>query len=374
MEGFRSSGLLGCGPSGGCGKLVSGRWSDWFGVPVSVPAALVYLGMLCSALRVRHDDRAWRVRPAGKWLALTTALAAAAATWFVMLNAAEKSLCPFCLCLHASGLAAAGPVWQRLRRWPRELLRPAGAALAVLIFGQLLAPRHPYRVQADVVTPAATGPRKALATGQPVSIIVDGRRFDLDPGRLPVLGSPTARHFIVVMSDYTCEHCRTTHRMLERSQDLFGSRIGVIVLPVLLDPSGNPYLPPGATHPLTQDRALTRLALSVFRADPTKFGEMNRWLFAEDRVRGEAETRAYAEQLIGADALRNAETDLRISEITLTGCELFARTGNGMLPKMLIGSTQISGAVEDPSVVLAAIGRQWKDGTVPLKPVGPHVR
>jgi hypothetical protein len=151
--------------------------------------------------------------------------------------------------------------------------------------------------------------------------------------------------------------------MLERSLPLFGDEaIGVIVVPMLLDPSSNAYLPPGVTQPPSQDAALTRIALAVFCAKPQAFGEMNRWLFARDRVRGESEARAYATKLIGAETLEQAERDPRIREIILTGCELFARTGNGAIPKMLVGTTMIVGPVDDVSELRGPIRREWGGG------------
>jgi uncharacterized membrane protein len=366
VAGFSDSALAGCDPVAGCGRLLTGRWSAWFGLPVSLPACFVYLVIVISSRLVKPEDRTWRLQYSGRFLAATTLLAALAAVWFVAIQfAAERAVCPYCLCLHACGLLAAGLVWQRLRHWPRQLLKPAGAGLAILILGQTVIFRHPYRVDADVVTSARSMPatRPAMDPDRHVRIFVGGKAFDLDPAKLPVLGSPRANHFIVVMSDYTCEHCRVTHRMLERSQRTFGDQVGVIVLPVLLDSAANPYLPAGATHPMPQDRSLTELALAVFCAKPVAFAEMNRWLFAEDRVRGEAEARAYAEKLVGAEALREFRNDPRVRQITLTGCELFAGTGSGMIPRVLIGKMQISGPVDDVNALGNWIEKEWGSRT-----------
>jgi hypothetical protein len=233
--------------------------------------------------------------------------------------------------------------------------------MAILILGQTIVFRHPYRVEADVVrrTGLTTTSRQQLEPDRHVRIEAGGKSFDLDPASLPILGSPQSDHFIIMLSDYTCEHCRVTHRMLERSEKTWGNRIGVIVLPVLLDASANPYLPAGVTHPMPQDRALTELALAVYCARPAAFAEMNRWLFAEDRVRDEAEARKYAEELIGIQALQAAERDPRIRQITLTGCELFARGGGGMIPRMLIGRRQITGAVDDPDALASWMAAEW---------------
>lgn len=362
VAGFSNSAPAGCDPAAGCGRLLTGRWSAWFGLPVSLPACFVYLMIVISSRLVKPEDRTWRLRYSGRFLAASTLLAALAALWFVAIQfAAEQAFCPYCLCLHACGLVAAGLVWQRLRHWPRQLLKPAGAGLAILILGQTVVFRHPYRVDADVVNPVRSTPvaRPAMEPDRHVRISVGGKAFDLDPAKLPVLGSPRADHFIVVLSDYTCEHCRIMHRTLETSEPVFGNDIGVIVLPVLLDSAANPYLPSGVTHPLPQDRALTELVLAVFCAKPAAFAEMNRWLFAEDRVRDEAEAKAYAEKLVGVEALRAAGSDPRIRQITLTGCELFARSGSGVIPRMLIGRSQISGPVDDPKLLANWIESEW---------------
>lgn len=357
----------GCGGVNGCGGLLTGRFSGWFGVPVTLPACCVYLMIVISSRFVKVEDRTWRLRYSGRFLAASTALAALAAFWLIAIQIAERAACFYCLSLHACGLLAAGLVWQRLRHWPRELLKPAGAGLAILILGQTVVFRHPYRVDADVIRPSTvtTTSRPRPESDRHVRIEVGGKSFDLDPATLPVLGSPQADHFIIVLSDYTCEHCRVTHRMLERAEKTWGDRIGVIVLPVLLDPAANPYLPKGATYPMPQARALTELALAVFCAKPAAFAEMNRWLFAENRVRDEAEAQSYAERLIGADALESAQRDPRIRQFTLAGCELFACGGGGMIPRMLIGRRQITGAVDDPSALATWISAEW--GILPVR-------
>jgi protein-disulfide isomerase len=342
-------------------------------MPVALLGAMVYLIVLAAIPSPRRPHRLWHRRTADPALLIATALAGLAGPWFVLIQiAAVGALCKFCLAIHVCGIACAAIVWSHAGRRQRRLLPWAGIGLAVLMVGQMLPAPHPYAVQAGVVgdadrvqTPSAPAPTAASTTpseSRHERFVAGDRLFDLDPATLPVLGSPEAKHFIVVMSDYTCEHCRVTHRMLERWLPSFHDEVGVIVLPTLLDPASNPYLPPGVTHPMPQDAALTRLALAVYCAKPQAFGEMNRWLFARDRVRGEYEARAYATKLIGAEALQRAERDPRIGQIILTGCDLFARTGNGAIPKMLIGSTMISGPVEDGEVLLDPIRREWGGG------------
>lgn len=366
----------GCGPGAGCGQVLGSRWSHWFGLPVAVLGTGIYLVILSAIPRPHARRRLWHRRLADPALLIATAFAAIAAPWFLLLQiTALGTFCKYCLAIHACGVVCAAIVWYHAGRRQRRLLPWAGVGLAVLIAGEMFPSPHPYTLQAGVIADAPQARSASAPAPQPdsepavvpidhhVRFVAGNRLFDLDPATLPVLGSPGARHFIVVMSDYTCEHCRVTHRMLERSLPLFGDEaIGVIVLPMLLDPASNPYLPPGVMEPAPQDAALTRLALAVFCTKPEAFGEMNRWLFAKDRIRSESEARAYATKLIGAEALEQAERDPRIREIMLTGCELFARTGNGAIPKMLVGTTMIVGPIEDASELRGPIRREWGGG------------
>lgn len=364
----RHAGPIGCDPMSGCGQVLGGRWSFWFGIPVSFVGAAVYLIIVLSSVRTDRSDRLWYRSGAGRVMLIGTALAAGAGIWFIAIQVTMLgAVCKYCLAIHACGIASAFVAWSAARSETRRLLRPVGIGLLILIAGQMLPAPRPYESHAGAVAMSPSRATVSIPTAREAIADVDrhvrfaagGRLFDLDPGVLPSLGSPNARHFIVVMSDYTCEHCRVTHRMLERALRSAGDDPGVIVLPTLLDPACNPYLPPGVTRPLPQDCALTRLALAVFCAKPQAFAEMNRWLFAEDRVRGEAEARAYATELVGADALRAGEADPRVREIILLGCELFARTGSGAIPKMLIGSTAISGPVSDSEALREPMRREW---------------
>lgn len=332
-------------------------------MPVAIPAAGVCLTTLIAACLVKSDDPAWFQSRAGRILASGAALAAMSAIWFLGLQFFHaKAFCKYCIAIHACGLLLSRLICRSVREPKSRFLRPATIGLAILLLGQGVAIPHPYGLRAGAVETSVAPVERKAAGSEPVAphvrLIAGGRLFDLDPAQLPRLGSAAAQHFIIVISDYTCEHCRVTHRMLERSQAVLGPQVGVIVLPMLLDPAENPYLPRGVVAP-PQDREVTQIALAVFCARPAAFPEMNRWLFAEDRSRTLQEARAYASQLVGAEALRSAEADPHVRQISLIGCELFARCGNGMIPKMLIGSTDISGPVADVNVLLNPIRAEW---------------
>ena len=150
-----SSKVAGCG--GGrlfnCGHVTSSSWSLWMGIPVSLLAVGLYLGLL-STLYVGASKRfSDTLRHVG-W-AFTSILALAAgfsAAWFVSLQVfVLKHLCTYCLVAHACGLIAAAVVLY---------LKPIGfvgmktitiaslAGVIVLIGGQLLteAPKT-YRIE-----------------------------------------------------------------------------------------------------------------------------------------------------------------------------------------------------------------------------------
>ena len=64
---------------------------------------------------------------------------------------------------------------------------------------------------------------------------VTGDKFKLDIRQWTLLGKPEARYVFVEMYDYTCPHCRNTHRAIRGAFDRFGDDLAVIALPVPLD-------------------------------------------------------------------------------------------------------------------------------------------
>ncbi len=151
--------VAGCGGLGDCGDLLAGRWSAWFGLPVAFPASLVYLAILCSSRVLSKATtarggcgmpggfspcpRRWRPgRRFGSSSSTSPSGKSAPCAWRHMRAACRPP--------RLSG--------QKLRRWPRALLRPAGVGLAILVLGQALVFRHPYRLQADTITQSTRRP------------------------------------------------------------------------------------------------------------------------------------------------------------------------------------------------------------------------
>ena len=100
---FQSEGVVGCGADSvvDCDEVLSSRWSQWFGVPVSLFGTLTYLGILTACWPAgRSGSNLWRT------VLLTLALmAVGSAAWFVGLQLlVVKSLCLYCMVIHTCGL------------------------------------------------------------------------------------------------------------------------------------------------------------------------------------------------------------------------------------------------------------------------------
>lgn len=134
---------VGCGGAMDCNAVLSSSWSKWFGLPVSIPAFSMYLTLLF-VLVLAGPLAPENVRRLA-WTLITamTALAAAAALWFVSLQFfVIHEFCTWCFTIHVSGCGlflltlVAGRI-----SLGRKLLAAAGAAaigMAVLVTGQFL--------------------------------------------------------------------------------------------------------------------------------------------------------------------------------------------------------------------------------------------
>ena len=113
--------VVGCSalPQIDCRQVLAGRWSRWFSVPVSVPAAFVYATMLVALMGIGRTARPGTARVA--WLALVfmAMLTAGAAVWFLGLMVfAQDSFCLWCCAVHANALFSAALIAFAVRRRP----------------------------------------------------------------------------------------------------------------------------------------------------------------------------------------------------------------------------------------------------------------
>jgi uncharacterized membrane protein len=164
--------VAGCGEDQiwNCGHVLNSRWSKIFGLPVSVPAFVLYGAMLISLATGRPTAKRSLRRLA--WGAVTIGALAAGtvALWFIGLQTmAIGRLCIYCLLAHACGIAlCAAILWKRPlgTRVTAKLSVVSLLSVAFLVGGQVLAtPPATYKIErfADNASPEQSVAEPAAA-------------------------------------------------------------------------------------------------------------------------------------------------------------------------------------------------------------------
>ncbi len=151
---FQAGEIAGCGAKGvwDCSHVLHSRWSKWLGVPVSVPAAGLYVTMFVALWFVaeKYPDRirnlAWCV------VTVLAVSAGASAVWFVSLQVfILQHLCKYCMAVHSMGLIIFMliTIYQPLSKNVSQGLSSLGLiAASVLIMGQLMTkPAPTYAIE-----------------------------------------------------------------------------------------------------------------------------------------------------------------------------------------------------------------------------------
>ena len=351
--------VAGCGPDSGCDKVLHSRWSKWFGIPVSVPAVLLYGLMLAATLRfgpkaaAEQQRQAWSILLPGSWAVI------AAVAWFVVLQVAIiKAICPFCMGSHACGLFAAlllvskAPIreapekpWQRekevyvIPKHARSLVLLALAGVAVLVLGQIV-----YRPATFNVT--AVGDAKIQQTPTNHYFQIYDGRFTFNMNEAPLIGKPMAPHALVSLFDYTCHYCRVMHGTLKELQKSFSNELAIVSLPMPLDSECNRHV---RITPRLHTNACeyAKLGLAVWRANPKAHAEFDDWLFAPEHPPELEAARQRAAQLVGAQKLEAALTNQWVHDYLQLGMNVYAtnyiHVRQGAMPQLIIGTNLLTG-------------------------------
>ena len=164
-------------------------------------------------------------------------------------------------------------------------------------------------------------------------------RFTLDITQWPLLGKTDAKYVFVEMFDYTCPHCRNTHHAISGAQKRYGDDLAIFALPVPLEGACNPAA--GGGHPGACEMA--KIAVAVWRLDPSKFQTFHDWMFAGSRTVSTA--RAYAETLVDKERLKaELKSDMPKQYIS-RHVKLYQRVGSGQVPKLIFTKTTVQGEV-----------------------------
>ncbi len=223
-----------------------------------------------------------------------------------------------------------------------------GVALA-----QALVPYHPPAVQRlPEGKNADTGP------GPDRLISVLNGKLAIAPHELPILGSADAPKLLVVLFDYCCPHCRTTHGYLLNGLASHKNELAVLVLPTPLNTKCNPYWE--ETEPRFEHACeLARLALAVWRADRAAFPAFDAWLFEPEQPRDPVAARRRAEQLVTAAALERALSDPWIDHQIEQNVAAYHNSGAQRVPVILSpGMRSIGGRPESEAQLFQLLEKE----------------
>lgn len=180
-----------------------------------------------------------------------------------------------------------------------------------------------------------------------------GNRFTLDVKQWPLLGKTNAKYVFVEMFDYTCPHCRNTHHAITGAQKKYGEDLAIFALPVPLENSCNPAATGGGHSGACE---LARLAIAVWRLDPSKFQTYHNWMFESSR--SESAARQFAETLVDKEQLKKELTSAVPGQYIGRHVSLYQRVGSGQVPKLIFPSTTMQGEVNSVTTLCQAIERE----------------
>jgi uncharacterized membrane protein len=353
--------LIGCGPSAlGCDQLLSGRWSTVAGVlPVSGLGAGTYLAMLVSSLFVGMATPAPVRRLAWGVMLVLAGAAAGSAVWFMIVQKwIVGTFCPYCMATHVIGLLlAAFVIWRARIQFDDRSADVAPKNLEVA---------SPAARRGTVWPLPAIGLALAgiLAACQvaitPPSVYRSGQSQDnlpaVDPGAVPLVGSPDASYVVKVLFDYKCPHCQRLHFLLDEAIRRYGGKLAFALCPAPLNRECNPYIARDADE-FKDSCELARIGLAVWLANREMFPAFNRWMFSLDsgdrwQPRSASAATDKAVELVGQTKFDAARSDPWIDRYLQTCTRIYGDTidsdrGGSALPKLVFGSRWVTPEAHD---------------------------
>jgi uncharacterized membrane protein len=188
-------------------------------------------------------------------------------------------------------------------------------------------------------TPTATPAPAPTPTPPPDTLALHDGRFVLRPADLPHYGSLEAPHRFVMISDYTCVHCRHANQILAGVRESYGpSDLAIVMLP---------------THHGGESLEIQRLMLAAWHLDPKVWSEVGTELYFERMPARIANVRPALESRLGAANLANAVQthDAWTSNLVATTRQILIanreKTKSGSIPQFIIGSEIVVGSPDD---------------------------
>lgn len=98
---------VGCGPDSGCDKVLQSKYSKLFGVPVTVPAMLLYCSLFYFVSQLKERVDVLRQRLYWQYILPFSVIILGAGVWFITLQLfVLKSICPYCMVVHLAGITS----------------------------------------------------------------------------------------------------------------------------------------------------------------------------------------------------------------------------------------------------------------------------
>ncbi len=171
------------------------------------------------------------------------------------------------------------------------------------------------------------------------SVSLHDGKFVLQAPELPRYGTLEAPHRFVMISDYTCIHCRHANRILAGVRESFGpSQLAVLMLP---------------THHGGDSLALQELMLTAWQLDPKVWSDVATEIYYDRLPPKTANVRPLLESRLGSNELASAlQTHAFWSSNLLSTTKLIIaanreKTKSGSIPQFIIGSEIVVGSPED---------------------------
>ena len=198
-------------------------------------------------------------------------------------------------------------------------------------------------------SPLNASPRRLVA--------ISGGSIKLDVAQWPISGLKDAKYIFVEMFDYSCPHCRNTHRAIKVAAEKLGGDMAVMALPIPLNANCNNGI--RVTDPkFVESCEIAKLAIAVWRTAPGRFAEFHNWMFSEAVAPSYAQARGFAETLVDSQKL-NAELASKVPGQYITQTvELYKRVGSGNVPKLLFPGTSIVGEFTSGESLAEIISQQ----------------
>ena len=230
--------IAGCSEEASCQLVLTSKWAFIAGVPVSLLGLLSYGSLVAISIvqMKRPSHTLCRLEFANALLIIL------AAAWFSFVQISLlHAFCPWCCCAHILAVIASFILirfqLQERSKIPStrpallrpETLTPLCLVLGLILFQSSANPPEHYRT--------SQLPSNAQVTTLNQKISVYDGKFTIDPSQFPHMGSPTAKQSMIILTDYTCPHCRSLYHTLDELVQQQGGDISVVLLPAYRDPA-----------------------------------------------------------------------------------------------------------------------------------------